>query len=186
MGGHVLNILEHFHPVSPANISYISSTVKDGESSKEDVERLFKTVCYHVKNNEPIPTELGQYLAGAFNRFFCGATLESAFGLRKGKSGRNKIDKLESTEIALCFLRYRLKGHTWDDAIENTCKKVNKSKSVVENSWKKQRHKAILSLRLERVLADLPWHEKELQKLREIFKNDPRFIAPENWGKKQG
>ena len=152
--------------------------MRAGEADKEDVERVFKTVCYHVKKGEALPPELAQYLAESFERYFASWTLASAFGIRKGKKGRKKTDGHTSAVIASCFLRHRLDGKGWDDALVKTCSEVHKSKSVVEDAWTNHRREGLILLRLEREPKAYPWSDAEVPRLCELYKNDKWFIPP--------
>ena len=176
-----------FEPVSRATIWQIAWQVRDGEADVGDVKRLLMTVCYHFKRQEKLPKELHMFLADAFSRYLSGqATIEAALGLKKCKSGRRKIDADISTQIAAEFLRHRLEGLSWDDAIESTRKVVCKSKTVIEEAWAHHRHDARVVLRIERVLDKKPFSEEEVVVLEKIFKKEASLISPDNSNKKAG
>jgi hypothetical protein len=80
--------------------------------------------------------------------------------------------------MAADLLRYRLGGMSHQDSLAEVSGEYGWSNTIIGEAWAAHKHDALILLRLKRAVQKHPWAPDEVQRLAEIFRDDPAFIAP--------
>ncbi len=166
--------------LSQREIWSIAWDVRDKIADPEDVKRILIYFCGLVEEGRPLPFELRKYLKDAFISFLddSGTSIESALGLKRGKSGRPKASEDDRIAIAAEILRHRLSGSSHEEAILSVGDEFHKGSTVLGEAWAAFQQDAVWVLRMERPVGEYPWTQEELERLEKMFSDKPWFIPP--------
>ena len=161
-----------------------------GKAEPEDFKEVAIYITKCAKNGQTLPAWIVKYLGDAFTLYLGGKSLESAFGAKRGKGGRPKDEKSVAISIARTFLKHRIVGLSWDDAVTATSSEVHKSKSVVQAAWKENKASACLTCTPKNLFGRSNWTAAEATRLDRILKGvnkelqltygDVHFVSPLN------
>ncbi len=175
--------MEEDKSISPAQINQIAWDVLDDEADPEEVRELLEYICKLVDRQEQLSPVILRYVRDSLRRFLDGSTksLNGAFGLKKRKPGRRKVNENIRLAMATEILRYRLDGGSHRGAVDDVAARFCKSESVISDAWAARKQDALIALRLERDLETFPWSEEEIQRLEEIFEKEQRFLKEKGY-----
>jgi len=80
--------------------------------------------------------------------------------------------------MAADVLRCRLDGTAHQECLAVVSDKYGWGQTIIGEAWAAHKQDALILLRLERAADKYPWAPDEVQRLAEIFKDEPWFIAP--------
>ena len=165
------------------------STIR-GEAEPIEVRHLMALIVELIQQKEPLPKFALDYIANCLSYYLAGNSFDVSFGLRRRKKGSPGALASDRINTAKCFLEYRIAGRSWDEAVADTCAKVNKSKSVVESSWKEKKASAYFQCCVERKRKKSPYSPEEIARINAMLDDistamratygDVFFVPPEN------
>ncbi len=165
--------------LSCGETSHIADDIRHGVANPEDAKRLLTAFCDLFDQRRPIPEELLEYLRDAFSSFLKGEKkIEVALGLKR-RRGTPNADYQVRAKMAAEVLRKRLKGVAHQQALEEVAESFGWGKTIIGEAWASHRSDAIALLDLERPGDEYPWTPEEVERMCEIFSDQPWFIAPE-------
>jgi hypothetical protein len=166
--------------LTPATIFSIVWDVREKTADPADVKRILTYFCGLVEEGRSLPIEILDYLKDSFRLYLADTTkgMESALGLKRGKRGRPKASADKRTAIATEILRHLLGGCNSEEAISRVGNEFHKESSVLYQAWAAHKQDALFVLRVERALDKYPWTQEEVQRLSEIYSDEPWFIPP--------
>lgn len=163
---------------SDAEIFQVACDVRAGTAEPDSVRQLMRQFCDSVDSGERPSRYLMEYLRDAFRSYLTGdrKNIEVALGLRRARRGRRGFD---NSRMAVEVLRARLSGLSYDEAIEKSVKRFHKGRTVVQEAWSDHGTFAVEILRSERPYGAYPWSPDEVERLKEIFSDNPSFFESE-------
>lgn len=164
--------------LTPATIIQIAYEVREGIADPDDASRLLAYYCECIDTNAPTPPQLTQHLKDSFLEYLSGAkTIEAALGLRR-KRGRPKADEETRTYMALEVLIRRMRNISHQDALAQVAEEFSHGVTVVGESWAAYKQDAYHLMRAMKYLEGSAWDRSEIERLSEIYKDEPWFVAP--------
>lgn len=130
-----------------------------------------------IRQQAPLPPLLSKFIADGLERLSEGATLESAFGLKRKRGERNlqtprsrQIDLAEAVELE------RRRGSTLEVAKAIVAEKSGVNEDTVHKAWRLQRKVALELIRISNTPRDKTKVEDAFQKISEY--SAPNRVPP--------
>ena len=164
--------------LSPIAIKEIVEKVKYQTAEPKDAMRLMLLFCDLVKSNKQIPKELLHHFKYAFEAVAStGMSADRALGIKRSNN-RPPASEYGGTMIAHKVLQERLKGNTYEIAVNSVSGEYGVGTTKVKNAWKKYKEQALNTELMYRHLAHNVFSQKDKKLIDEIYEGESFYSSP--------
>lgn len=173
----MINGSPNLENLSPLAIQEIAEKIRKQIAEPEDAYRLMLLFCDCVKNKRELPKELLRHFEAVFLKVVNGELkTDRALGIERSNN-RPYAREEDGALIAHKLLQLRLKGKTYEKAVDLISAENQVCTTKVKNSWRKYKEQALITERISRCLIKNTFSRIEREKIDKIYKGEPYYIS---------